>query len=140
MAVLFRILKPLEKFHNGYSCVPNFEPASGLASFPVLYSEPRGDAVTAQMPNLFSLLQSFRRVNCTSKRIFTNRIKSEDAYVPPGLLLHFWDTSIKTAFYLIRLDARCVMSLISKSENDGEHAALVQFVNVFVELWHYHTK
>lgn len=121
ISLVYEVTKDTPFYPQGYVCCPDdstYEAPQGVHSFPFIYCHPK-EAPNKHLPNIISIIQGSRH-------------KLSDPKTGP---IHFFDTTIGSTYYIMRIDIHTVLVIIYLDKHSHRDPTTLEFMtNVVTSL------
>ncbi|KAI8647812.1 hypothetical protein BD408DRAFT_1684 [Parasitella parasitica] len=116
VSLVYEVTADIPFYPQGYVCPgTTYEPPQGIHSFPFIYSHPK-EPPNKHLPNIISIIQGSKH-------------KLNDPRSGP---VHFFDSTISSTYYLMRIDKHVVMVIIYLDKHSHREPATMEFLTNIV--------
>ncbi|KAI9481069.1 MAG: hypothetical protein EXX96DRAFT_565264 [Benjaminiella poitrasii] len=122
ISLVYEVTEDTPFYPQGYVCLPDtasYEPPQGIHSFPFIFCYPKDEMPTKHLPNIISIIQQGGK---------QHKLLSDPKSGP----IHFFDSTIGSTYYLMRIDKHTVMVIIYLDKHAYREPATIEFMTNIV--------
>ncbi|KAI7901572.1 uncharacterized protein BX663DRAFT_513327 [Cokeromyces recurvatus] len=122
ISLVYEVTNDTPFYPQGYVCSSEstpYEPPQGIHSFPFIFCYPKDEIPTKHLPNIISIIQQ------GSKH---HKLLSDPKSGP----IHFFDNTVGSNYYLMRIDKHTVMVIIYLDKHSHREPSTIEFMTNIV--------